>query len=128
MVRPNRRSTRVVGVDWSGRRQGERPYLWLAEVIDGRPGRLWNATRTEAADAMIAMARETPRLIVGLDFAFSLPAWFLRRHGIANVAALWSDVDRLEQWMASCRPPFWGRPGRRLPIGAEQQRWTEKAA
>ena len=108
MVRPPQR---IVAVDWSGRATGERHHLWLAEAVDGEPGRLWNATRPEAADRLLAVAAEDDQLVVGLDFGFSLPAWFLHEQGIAPVEDLWSNGDRLEQWLAACQPPFWGRSG-----------------
>jgi hypothetical protein len=118
----------VVAVDWSGRITGEHRHLWLAEVVDGAPGRLWGASRAEAAATLVAMAGDDPDLVVGLDFAFSLCEWFLTQEGITSAPELWGDQDRLEGWLRDCRPPFWGRPGRRRPPGVEQQRLTERRA
>src|SRR5712691_4647107 len=52
------------------------------------------------------------RLAVGLDFAFSFPAWFLTDHGHKSVRELWAAAElHGEEWLKECAPPFWGRPG-----------------
>ena len=49
-------------------------------------------------------------MVVGLDFAFSLPAWFLEQRGLGSAHELWALADReAEGWLAACLPPFWGR-------------------
>lgn len=128
MVRP---PDHFVAVDWSGRATGERPHLWLAEVAGagGGPGRLWNASRAQAADALLALAGED--VVIGLDFSFSMPAWFLHEQCIKSVDDLWRDGARLERWLADCAPPFWGKPGRRRPSAPGDRdplRVTERAA
>jgi hypothetical protein len=35
-------------------------------------------TRTEIVEALVAEKERDPHLMVGFDFAFSLPAWYLR--------------------------------------------------
>jgi len=120
-------------VDWSGRATGERRHLWLAELVgdEPTPGRLWNASRAEAGDQLIELAEHDDELLVGLDFGFSLPAWFLHEHGIQDVEELWQDTARLERWLTACEPPFWGRPGRRCPPADQHRpalRWCERAA
>jgi hypothetical protein len=66
---------------------------------------------------------------VGLDFAFSFPAWFLRERACADVTALWRLVAvEGEHWLADCVPPFWGRPGRSRPELAEHFRRCELTA
>ena len=128
MVRPR---PRIVAVDWSGRATGERRHLWLAELVgdEPTPGRLWNASRAEAGDQLIELAEHDDELLVGLDFGFSLPAWFLHEHGIQDVEELWQDTARLERWLTACEPPFWGRPGRRCPPADQHRpalRWCER--
>jgi hypothetical protein len=120
--------TRVVAVDWSGRASGERRHLWVAEVADGRPAGLAPASRQEVAALLLDRAEADPRLVVGLDFAFSFPLWFLDAQGAAGPAELWADQGRLERWLDDCPAPFWGRPGVRRPGGVEQLRVTERAA
>jgi len=120
---------RVAAADWSGRATGERKHLWLAEVVDGRPGDLLRASREEVSAHLVALGASSPEVVVGLDFGFSLPAWFLDRHGIAGGPELWAGTARLERWLVACQPPFWGRPGCPRPAGSlEQFRATELAA
>jgi hypothetical protein len=53
----------------------------------------------------------------GLDFAFSLPAWFLdRRRRRRTAPALWAlAAAHGDAWLACAVPPFWGRNGVRRP-------------
>jgi hypothetical protein len=60
------------------------------------------------------MARETPRMVVGLDFCFSFPAWFVRGEmGCVDGPAFWELVEREhgERWLAAgCEDlRFWGK-------------------
>lgn len=80
------------------------------------------------AEHLIAEAERTPHMVVGLDFAFSMPAWFLALHGMPDGPALWDLVAREgERWLAACEPPFWGRPGRQRPALADDLRHTDRA-
>ena len=103
---------RVVAVDWSGAVSGAGRGIWHAEVeIAGvelttlRGG--WSRETLPAH--LIALAERERRLVVGLDFAFSLPRWFLEERGYPTAAALWADVSACEQWATECPAPFWGR-------------------
>jgi hypothetical protein len=119
----------VVAVDWSGRRTGERRHLWTAEAHDGVLLRLEaGRTRAEVADDLIARARDIPGVVVGFDFSFSLPAWFLRERGDRRARDLWdAAASDGEEWLRACEPPFWGRPGRGRPELAAHLRRTEAA-
>ena len=118
---------RVVAVDWSGRATGERNHLWMAEMENGRPVSLQPASRVEAAARLEALAAQRSDIVVGLDFGFSLPAWFLRQHGFTRATDLWAAEEQLEDWLRRCPPPFWGRPGTRRPAGVELLRAAERA-
>ena len=63
---------------------------------------------------------------VGLDFAFSVPAWYLHALGVAGAPELWdaAAVDG-ESWLSACQAPFWGRKGAGKPTGQEHFRRTE---
>lgn len=117
----------VFAVDWSGRRTGERRYLWTAEAADGELLRLaCGRTRAQVTADLVARADETPGPVVGFDFSFSLPAWFLDQHGFAGAPELWDAATRHgEDWLRDCAPPFWGRPGRPRPALPEHLRVTE---
>jgi hypothetical protein len=115
---------RVVAVDWSGDRSdaGQRRKIWAAvwtasvtgKVDGGRVMLEGGRTRAEVGEWLIALARETPRMVVGLDFCFSFPAWFVRGEmGCVDGPAFWDLVagGQGEQWLARGNPDrrFWGK-------------------
>jgi len=119
---PRAAAPACIAVDWSGALTGERQRIWLAEACaDGPSGprlaRLEQGRdRPATIQELIESARRDPRLVVGLDFAFSGPAWFLARVGATSARALWELVAREgERWLAESPKPFWGRPGVRCP-------------
>jgi hypothetical protein len=78
------------------------------------------------AEHLIEDARRDGQVVVGLDFAFSLPAWFLDQRGLSNAPELWELVEQEgEQWLLECTPPFWGRPGVTRPVLLGHFRQTE---
>ena len=101
-----------VAIDWSGALMRAEKKIWLAEVVDGQLRRLeCGRDRAAIGDLLIEEADRDAETIVGLDFAFSMPAWFLRECGAASASALWHRVaEDGEAWLASCDAPFWGRP------------------
>lgn len=109
---------RVIAIDWSGALKGAAKKVWLAEVVEGRlvcveDGR----SREQVANYLISEAERDSRMLVGFDFAFSLPAWFLRERGLKSARELWALAAReAEEWLARCEPPFWGRPGKKRPV------------
>jgi hypothetical protein len=119
----------VVAIDWSGRATGERRHLWTAEAHAGELLRLEaGRTRTEVVDELVARADERDGMVVGFDFSFSLPEWFLRERGYADARALWdAATDEGESWLRECEAPFWGRPGRPRPDLPVHLRRTEAA-
>ncbi|MGA0122870.1 MAG: hypothetical protein ACO3KD_07690, partial [Gaiellales bacterium] len=96
-------------------RTGARARIWIAEAVDGRLVALEGGRdRAEAIAWLVERRRAVPRAVVGVDFAFSYPAWFLDAHGWRTPDAIWTGVARAgEGWLADCPAPFWGRPGRR---------------
>ena len=94
------------------------------ELVDLEAGR----TRSEVAEHLIDRVEHDPALIVGFDFSFSLPAWFLDERGYESAPALWDAANEAgEGWLRDCADPFWGRPGRRRPDLPEHFRATEAA-
>jgi ketosteroid isomerase-like protein len=121
---------RLMAVDWSGAWSGAEKRIWLAEARDEQLVRLEAGRDRDAlATHLIAEAERDPGLVVGLDFAFSLPAWFLSEHELEDAPALWAlAAEEAERWLAECAPPFWGRPGRRKPNLPSHFRLTDRAA
>ena len=121
---------RVVAVDWSGRvdAAGQRRHIWAGVwtgcadssndgVVTLEAGR----TREELFSWLVEMARETPRMVVGIDCCFSFPAWFLAEHECRTVFDFWKNVadGQGERWLArECEDVmrderFWGKPHKR---------------
>ena len=111
---------RVIAVDWSGeaRNDGASRTRWY-EVCDAIPSTIRPPIgRTAVIDRLIDGATSDPSLVVGLDFAFSMPAWYLREQGLAAAPDLWrwlTEGDRAESLLLACGPPFWGRGRNRNP-------------
>jgi hypothetical protein len=95
---------RAIAIDWSGARTGAEQKIWLGEAVDGSLVRLEAGRDREATAAyLIAEAERDPAFVVGLDFAFSLPEWFLGERALSDGPALWALADReAERWLAAC--------------------------
>ena len=121
---------RLVAVDWSGDKgPGQRKKIWAGVWTRHPSGKVANGkvlledgrSREELTAWLIALAAETPRMVVSLDCCFSYPAWFLAEHGCATVFDFWRHVAAGygEQWLGTtCAGAdrdlrFWGRPHKR---------------
>jgi hypothetical protein len=116
---------RVVGVDWSGDQgPGQRRKIWAgvwtaagssASSDGGKVSLESGRSRVELVEWLVELARETPRMVVGFDFSFSYPAWFLRELGIGSAPEFWQMVadGQGERWLhRDCEDGrFWGRVG-----------------
>ncbi len=134
----SREPDRIVAIDWSGRvdAAGQRRHIYSAvwTAVDalgpaarkrareqGRAGvvQLTNGrTRDETARWLIDLSRATPRMVVGFDFCFSFPDWFVHgEHGCGTGPEFWRLVTEQhgERWLApgQADPRFWGKPGKR---------------
>lgn len=108
----------VVAVDWSGAAQNAAERIWLAHVVDGELVALRNGrTRHQVTADLAALRSQSPHgLVVGLDFSFSFPSWFMEEQRCATVDDMWQLAARVgETWLSDCSPPFWGRPGKLRP-------------
>jgi len=109
---------RVVGIDWSGRvdAAGQRRHIWAGVWTEGKVTLEAGRTRAEIAEWLIELARETPRMVVGFDFCFSFPAWFVRdEYGAASAPEFWKMVvegGHADRWLArgATDRRFWGKP------------------
>jgi hypothetical protein len=123
---------RLIAVDWSGRSGPEqRRALWSAEVIDGELVRLEGGrTRAELIELLIAEVDHGPYLMIGFDFAFSLPAWYLQERQLTpcQLWALLADEALtptmrrlgLARWMNSPELPFWTTSEAHARLSPEQ--------
>jgi hypothetical protein len=129
-----------MAIDWSGRSGAEqRQAIWLAEAVGGGLVRLEGGrTRDELVGLLIAAAGRDPNLIVGFDFAFSLPAWYLE-HRQLTAHQLWALLaeealtpamrrDGLARWMNGPDLPFWTTSQAHAQVRPEQRfRRTENS-
>lgn len=124
------RERRVIAVDWSGDRRVEDRHdhekLWFAEVVDGALERVEPSSRREVIAHIIDAARRTGELVVGLDFSFSYPGWFLAEHDLSTAQDLWRAMGT--EALPFDAPPFWGWATSRKPLDKELLRATERAA
>lgn len=118
---------RVIAIDWSGRKndRGQRNAIWACETAIDRNGR-WcilglrsGRTRDETADWLVGQAAGGGRLLVGIDFAFSLPQGYVA-YQMEITKETWADVveycrERGKSILRDCPPPFWGRGGATKP-------------
>ena len=124
---PTRRRARFediaacIAVDWSGSVGQARSRLWVAESRERRLVRAecgWD--RAEVVRHLIECARREPRLVIGLDFAFSFPRWFVEHLDARSGREVWEAVARSgEDWLERCPPPFWGQPCKPRPARVE---------
>ena len=121
---------RVIAVDWSGAQRGARSKIWLAEVRGGRLTRVESGRdRREVVTHLIEDAKQNPDVVVGLDFAFSFPRWFVARWGATSIEELWKLVaEQGNEWLRDSPRPFWGRAGSKKQTGLDLFRNTEKRA
>ena len=116
----------IVAIDWSGSATvaGQRRHIAVASWRAGEVTLRSGFTRQEVGEWLLAEARKTPRMVVGFDFAFSFPAWFLRAQGCRDVFALWQlSASQGERWLSEGSAPFWGRPGQPRPEGHHGPKW-----
>jgi hypothetical protein len=104
-----------LAVDWSGALTGAAERIWIGRATSGvlcsldAPG-----SRAAVEQQLLERRREPAPCLVGLDFAFGLPAWYARSSGWRTIDDVWRAARNYgARWLAECPPPFWGRPGRR---------------
>lgn len=114
--------TTVIAIDWSGRVDlaGQRRHIVAAIWHEGKVRIESGRTRDEVTDWLIALKQKDPRLVVGFDFCFSFPAWFVRdEHNAKDAPEFWRMVvaEHGERWLSrDCVDRrFWGRPHKRPP-------------
>jgi hypothetical protein len=108
---------KIIAVDWSGKAKGPEESLWLAEVRDGKLAELRNGLdRDELIARLLELGKAESNTVIGLDFAFSFPAWWCEESGWSSGEDVWSAMAHGgEDLLDGCEAPFWGRPGKRNP-------------
>lgn len=103
----------IIAVDWSGRAKGPAESLWRAEVRQGRLTELRNGLgRRELIAKLIELGEAEPRMVIGLDFAFSFPAWWCEENGWLSGEDAWSAMGHEgEDLLEGCEDPLLGAPG-----------------
>lgn len=121
-------TTQIVAVDWSGRARNESEFIWIARVRDGELVELDNGRSREATiEHLVGIAERQETTVIGLDFAFSFPAWYLDARGWKTARDGWRALDaEATTILRDCPEPFWGRPQRRNLHGREPLRLTER--
>lgn len=104
-----------IAVDWSGnKRDGDQKRkIWVAEARGGRLVDLQDGrTRLEVVRYLLERIGSRDLLVIGIDFAFSFPQWYLEDNDLQSAPALWARAaDHGEDWLGGNEWPFWG--GRR---------------
>jgi aminopeptidase YwaD len=124
----------IIALDWSGAadERSQRRKIWrcLARSEEDRlrvVGLESRMTRREVVAQLVETVGEGERLLVGLDFAFSLPHGYVAQLG-DSPAESWEDVvawctEEGEEVLTECPPPFWGRARTRKPSAGELPRF-----
>jgi hypothetical protein len=125
------RELRVIAVDWSGAKiRGGAKNIALAEARDGLLLHVERRlTREDVVERLIASASQGD-VIAGLDFGFSLPAWYLRKDGFARAQDYWrwlAHGECADDLLRDCADPFWGRKGRTRPALEDHFRVTDSS-
>jgi hypothetical protein len=115
-------AVRIIAIDWSGAKKNAGKKIFWAEFRNGRAVCLENGRdRDQTIRCLVDSANGPDKVIVGLDFAFSCPAWFVRHQKHSDVGPFWDTVGhRCEEWLEECSSPFWGRRGQKCLIAKEQ--------
>lgn len=123
------RGRRSLAVDWSGAFEAreQKKKIWVAEAQGGTLLHLESGRdRDEVVELLVRERERDPDFIVGFDFSFSLPGWFLAERGLARVDELWAlAAEQGAGWLGTCEWPFWGKPGQGRPNLPKHFRQTE---
>lgn len=109
-------TTTTIAIDWSGAVQPA-GKIWLACAHDGQLATLQPAKdRKDAVSWLLDQLSRYPDAVAGIDFAFSMPQWFVQEHCVSHAKEFWSVVGRYgEGWLDTCDKPFWGKPKKKKP-------------
>ena len=105
-----RGGVRFIAVDWSGAkdRADQTKRIWLAEAANCELLRLESGrTRDEVVDILVK-EMQSRDVVIGLDFAFSFPQWYLQWRKLSGARKLWElAASEGEMWLSETLAPFW---------------------
>ncbi|WP_446744842.1 hypothetical protein [Silvibacterium acidisoli] len=107
----------LIAIDWSGAKDAasQRKHIWAAKLSGNDLSLDSRRTRDEVTAWLIEQKRLYPRLLVGLDFAFSFPLWYVEQHGPA-IHDFWTYIEENAERLILCKEtPFWGRAAHPKP-------------
>src|SRR5712691_4578800 len=99
----------AIAIDGSGAAKGAGKRICLAEVVGDDLFRLETGWTTDRlTSSLIYRAEDDPSIVVGLDFAFSFPVWFVQELG-ATIESVWLRPSAAERaGCESAKALFWG--------------------
>ncbi|MDE2765356.1 MAG: DUF429 domain-containing protein [Chloroflexota bacterium] len=107
---------KCIAVDWSGAESDALQLQGIALAIaeGGSLTRVTNGlVREEVIGLLMQEIKSGGELAIGMDFAFSFPAWYLQRRKRQRASAFWELAAKEgETWLDGNTWPFWGRKGR----------------
>jgi hypothetical protein len=109
---------RVIAIDWSGAEDLDTQYetIWTADFDGAKTSLTYGRSREQVVAYLVDLRRTCTSLLVGMDFSFSLPAWFLRKRlpqlgEPPDIRKVWEHVAAYaEAWLAGDEN-FYGRKG-----------------
>ena len=108
---PRHDGVKCIAVDWSGAKDigGQRKNIWLGEAVNCELLRLEGGrTRNEVVDILVKAIQSQENLVIGLDFAFSFPQWYLEWRKLSSVCELWELAgEEGGDWIQNMTCPFW---------------------
>lgn len=123
----------VIGVKWSGaaKSRDAARAIKIAVIVDD-VARIEEGHDREAATAFIdALGDNSERALVGMDFGFGLPQWYMESEGYESALDVWAELAGMEtfygrdtQWpRAFLGYPYWGPQIRRKPAIPHARGW-----
>jgi hypothetical protein len=123
----------VAGVKWSGaaKSSAAAKAIKIATIEDGVAEIVQGLDRDEAIAFLDDLGDRSDRSTIGIDFAFSLPGWYMREEGFASGPDAWAAMSSLaktngseSQWpREELGFPFWGANIRQRPDLPRRDMW-----
>ena len=109
---------KCIAVDWSGAKGTgqQKKKIWVAEAANRELLRLESGrTRDEVVGVLVKAVQSQENLVIGLDFAFSFPQWYLQWQNLSSARELWELAgEEGSDWIHNMTCPFWdGQKGER---------------